>query len=137
MAGSPALISTFVAAFGNFGPAFTGAERQVLLLSNAVANRSAWPVAFHSTLALREGVSRSDVDAIRDGRTPAHPRLAALSTVTRRLIETRGHLDDASGLTSLEVLDIVTGIAISTLANYTANVAQPPLDEPFQSEAWS
>jgi len=138
MAGSPALVSTFVAAFGNFGgTGFTGAERQVLLLSNAVANRSAWPVAFHSTLALKEGVSRSDVDAIRDGRTPADPRYAALSTVTRRLIETRGRLDDDSGLTSREILDIVTGIAISTMANYTANVAEPALEEPFQPESWS
>lgn len=138
MAGSPALIATFVAAFGNFSAAgFTAAERQVLLLSNAVANRSAWPVAFHSTLALKEGVPRSEVDAVRAGRTPADPRLAALSTVTRRMIETRGHLDDDAGLTDLELLDIAVGIAISTMANYTANIAAPALEPPFDAEAWA
>jgi alkylhydroperoxidase family enzyme len=145
MANSPALVNTFVAAFGQFGGSgFSGGERQVLLLSNAVANGAAWPVAFHSTAALNEGVGRTEVDAIRAGRTPDDPRLAALSTVTRRLIETRGHLDDTdvkafttAGFTLDQLLDVVTGVAISAMANYTANVADLPLEAPFQAEAWS
>jgi alkylhydroperoxidase family enzyme len=145
MANAPSLVNTFVAAFGQLaGAGFTGGERQVLLLSNAVANNSSWPVAFHSTMALKEGVARTEIDAIRAGRTPADPRLAALSAVTQRLIETRGHLDEAdvksflsAGFEPNTLLDVVAGLAVSTMANYTANVTDPELEPPFQAEAWS
>jgi alkylhydroperoxidase family enzyme len=95
MAGSPALLNSFVAAFGQFASGtFTGGERQVLLLSNAVANNCAWAVAFHSTIALREGVGPAVVDALRRRELPADPRLTALSALTRTLIDKRGHLDE-------------------------------------------
>lgn len=144
MANSPALVNTFVAAFGQFSAgSFTAAERQVLLLSNAVANNSLWPVAFHSTVAVKEGVAPDDVAAIRQGRDPASPRLAALSTITSRLIETRGHIDDsdvksftAAGFDDIQLLEVITGLAISTMANYTSNIAEPPLEPPFQAQAW-
>lgn len=144
MAGSPALVNTFVAAFGQFGGAsLSGGERQVLLLANAVANNSSWPVAFHSTMALKEGVDPGDVKAIRERRLPAEPRLAALSNVARRLIETRGHLEDvdvkaftAAGFGAAQLFEVITGLAISTMASYTSNIARPELEEPFQAQAW-
>ena len=144
MANSPALVNTFVAAFGQFaGTSLSGAERQILLMSNAVANKSAWPVAFHSTLALREGVAAADVEAIRGGHVPSEPRLAALSTITRRLIETRGHLDEgdvksflAAGFDDAELFDVITGVAVSAMANYTSNVARPQLEQAFQAQVW-
>jgi AhpD family alkylhydroperoxidase len=64
MAESPVLLNGFVGAFGNFhGGSFTSAERQALLLTNAVTNRCSWAVAFHSTLALTEGIAAADVQA--------------------------------------------------------------------------
>jgi len=145
MANSPPLINSFVAAFGQFGAGtFSGAERQTLLLSNAVANPCAWAVAFHSTLALREGVDAADVDAVRRGELPADPRLAALSALTRALIDKRGHLDAAdakafaaAGYDDDQLLEVVTGLAISTMANYAGNIATPPVEEPFQAQAWT
>jgi len=145
MANAPSLVNSFVAAFGQFGGGgFTGAERQVLLLSNAVANRCAWAVAFHSTAALAEGVPSADVEAIRRGDVPAGERFSALSTTTRRFIDRRGHLDEddvktftAAGFDDVQLLEVVTGLAISTMANYVGNLAQPPLDPPFQAQAWS
>src|SRR5262245_32804730 len=84
MASSPPLVQSFVAAFGQFaGGTFNGRERQILLLSNAVANASQWAVAFHSTMALKEGVDSRDVDAVRGRELPRDARLAALSTLTR------------------------------------------------------
>jgi AhpD family alkylhydroperoxidase len=144
MANAPSLIGTFVAAFGQFGgTGFTDAERQVLLLSNAVANRCAWAVAFHSTVALAQGTPASAVEAIRRSELPADPRLAALSATTRALIDKRGHLDEADAKTftagrfdEVQLLDVVTGLAISTMANYTGNLADPPLEPPLQAQAW-
>jgi alkylhydroperoxidase family enzyme len=95
-------------------------------------------------MALKEGVDPSDVEAVRRGGTPTDPRLAALSALTRALIERRGHLDvadakafTAAGFDDDQLLEVITGVALSTLANYTANIAAPPLDEPFQAQAWS
>jgi uncharacterized peroxidase-related enzyme len=145
MANAPSLVNSFVAVFGQFrGVGFTGAERQVLLLTNAVANRCAWAVAFHSTAALAEGADPVDVEAIRRGEPAVDGRLAALSATTRRLIDKRGHLDEgdvkaftAAGFDDVQLLDVITGLAISTMANYAGNLAQPPLDPPFQAQAWN
>jgi alkylhydroperoxidase family enzyme len=145
MANSPPLVSSFVAVVGQFSAGtFAGGERQVLLLSNAVANSCPWAVAFHSTLALREGIAAQDVSAIRRGELPGPARLAALSSLTRRLIECRGHLDPAdaqafldAGFDRAQILEVITGVAASTLANYAGNVTHPPLEPAFQAQAWA
>ena len=55
MAELPTLVNGFVGPFGNFhGGSFSGPQKQVLLLTNAVTNTCAWAIAFHSTLALKE-----------------------------------------------------------------------------------
>ncbi len=144
MASSPSLVNTFVAAQGQFGgETFTGGERQVLLLTNAVTNECSWAVAFHSAMALKQGVAAAEVDAIRERRLPSDPRLAALSSLTRQLIDNRGHLDEGdmvaflgAGFDRAQLLEVITGVAISTMANYAGNIAQPPLDQPFQAHAW-
>jgi len=96
MASSPTLLNCFVAAFSNFhGGTFDAKERQALLLTNAVANRSEWAIAFHSTFALKEGVAPADVQAIRQNRLPADARLAALVELDRALLERRGAASEA------------------------------------------
>jgi alkylhydroperoxidase family enzyme len=144
MAGSPPLLNAFAAAAGQFGDGtFTAGERQVLLLTNAVTNGSEWAVAFHSTAALAAGVAPADVAAVRARQLPADPRLAALSALTRALIEKRGHLDDAdataftdAGFAPSQLLEVLTGVAISAMANYTGNLARPPLEARLRPQAW-
>jgi alkylhydroperoxidase family enzyme len=145
MATSPTLINSFVGVFGRFAQgSFTGAERQALLLSNAVGNRSPWAVAFHSTAALKEGVAPDDVRAIRERRLPAAPRLAALSALTRALAEARGHVPPAeldrfiaAGFAPEQVLEVIAGLAISVMANYAGNITHPALEAPFQAQSWA
>ncbi len=145
MAGSPTLIKGFVGALVNFmGGTFSPAERQVLLLTNAVVNGSAWAVAFHSTAALREGVAEFDVAAIRAGRPPQDPKFAALSFLTKRCIETRGRLSETdvgaftfAGFTTAQVFEVLAGVAISAMVNYAGNIANPPVDAPFKPQEWT
>src|SRR5580700_7746692 len=95
MATSPVLISSLVGLFGNVhGGSFTEAQVQTVLLTDAVTNRCAWAVAFHTTLALKEAIDPADVEAIREGRLPKDSKLAALSGLAKMMIEKRGHLDD-------------------------------------------
>lgn len=145
MANSAPLLNTFFSAFGLFRNAgtFSPAERQVLLLSNAVANRSEWAVAFHTLEALADGVEPAAVEALRRGELPADPRTAALSRLTRTLIEKRGHLADAdvadfeaAGFSAEQLLEAIIGVAISTMTNYTVSVAKPELEEAVAPHGW-
>src|ERR1700744_5679304 len=95
MSPSPVLINSLVGLFGQVhGGSFTEAQVQTLLLTNAVTNACSWAVAFHTALALKEGLDPADVDAIRAGRSPKDNKLGALSTLARTLIEKRGRIDD-------------------------------------------
>jgi alkylhydroperoxidase family enzyme len=143
MAESPTLISAFVPVFRQVhSGTFSEAEIQILLLTNARTNRSSWPIAFHTALALSAGVSPATVQAIREQRRPEDPKLAALSALARALIEQRGHASDElrafteAGYSPAQVLEAITVIAASTMTNYTANVAKPALESAFQEHAF-
>jgi alkylhydroperoxidase family enzyme len=144
MAESPTLLNGFVGAFGNFhSGTFTGGQKQVLLLSNAVANPCAWAVAFHTTMALKEGVAREHVRAVRERRLPTDAKFAALSGFTRSLVEKRGHVDEsdlaafaAAGFGPDQVLEVIAGLAVSVMANYTGNITKPVLEAAFQAQVW-
>jgi AhpD family alkylhydroperoxidase len=145
MANSSPLMNSFFSAFGYFrgDGTFTPAERQVLLLSNAVANDCAWAVAFHTLEALEDGVPPAEVDAIRQRRLPADSRFAALSALTRALIAKRGHVDEAdttafltAGFDRNQVLEVITGVAISTMTNYAAIAADVPVEDRLRAHAW-
>ncbi|HEX3403920.1 MAG TPA: hypothetical protein VHT74_26720 [Acetobacteraceae bacterium] len=145
MATSPVLINSLLGLFGRVhSGSFTEAQIQTLLLTNAVTNACAWAVAFHTALALKEGLAPADVDAIRAGRAPNDSKLGALSTLARTLIEKRGRIADqdreaflAAGFGKDHLLEVIGVVAASTITNYTGNVTNPPLEAPFQAHVWS
>jgi alkylhydroperoxidase family enzyme len=144
MATSPVLINGFIGLFQRVhAGSLTEAQIQTLLLTNAVTNASEWAVAFHTALALKQGVHRADVDAIRHGGVAADARLAALSTLARMLIEKRGRLAESdqtrfldAGFSAEQILEVVAVVAASTITNYTGSVTQPPLEAPIQEFVW-
>jgi AhpD family alkylhydroperoxidase len=144
MANSPDLLKAFLGLFQQVhSGTFTEAEVQTLLLTNAVTNSCNWAVAFHTMLALKEGLTQADVDAIRARRLPADARLKALSQLARKLIETRGHVTArdlegfiTAGFTHAQSLEILAAIAASTITNYAGTVTQPPLEDFLQPHAW-
>jgi alkylhydroperoxidase family enzyme len=144
MATSPVLINSLVGLFGNVhGGSFTEAQVQTVLLTDAVTNASTWAVAFHTALALKEGIDPADVQAIRDGGLPKDSKLAALSALAKTMIEKRGRLSDpdvdrfiAAGFGKDHALEVIGIVAASTITNYTGSITQPPLEAPFQAHAW-
>lgn len=145
MSTSPVLINSLVGLFGNVhGGSFTEAQVQTVLLSDAVTNACAWAVAFHTALALKEGLDPADVQAIRERRLPKDSKLAALSALAKALIEKRGRLDDqdvdrfmAAGFGKDHALEVIAAVAASTITNYTGSVTKTPLEAAFQAYAWS
>jgi AhpD family alkylhydroperoxidase len=145
MSTSPVLINSLVALFQIVhSGSFSEGQIQILLLTNAVTNACPWAVAFHSALALKEGVAPADVQAIRNRQTPTAPQNAALSTLARTLIEKRGRLDDReisaflqSGFEQAHLLEVIAVVAASAITNYTGNVTHPPVEAAFEDYVWS
>ena len=145
MATSPVLINCLVGLFGNVhGGSFTEAQVQTVLLTDAVTNASTWAVAFHTALALKEGVDPKDIEAIRQRQLPKDTKLAALSAIAKAMIEKRGRLDDqdvdrfiAAGFGKDHALEVIAIVAASTITNYTASIAKPRLEAQFEGYAWA
>jgi AhpD family alkylhydroperoxidase len=145
MATSPVLINSLVGLFGNVhGGSLTEAQVQVVLLTDAVTNACTWAVAFHTTLALKEGIDAADVQAIRDGRLPKDRKIAALSALAKAMIEKRGRLDDgeiegflSAGFGKDHLLEVIAAVAASTITNYTGSITKPPLEAAFRAHAWA
>lgn len=144
IAGSPTLLDAFAGLFQRVhSGTFSEAQIQTLLLTNAVTNACSWAVAFHTALALHEGLSPVDVEAIRSGRAPEDRLNGALSTLTKTAIEKRGRLDEHDvnsfievGFRRDQVLEALAVLAASTITNYAGNIAQPPLETQFDAHAW-
>ncbi|SAK95917.1 carboxymuconolactone decarboxylase [Caballeronia hypogeia] len=144
MAASPVLINAFIGLFERVhASSLTEPQIQTLLLTNAVENASEWPVAFHTALALRQGVQPADVEAIRQGALPADAGLAALSALARALIGRRGRLVESeqrkfldAGFSTEQILEVIAVVAASTITNYTSSVTRPALETQFEAFAW-
>lgn len=145
MATSPVLIKTLVGMFQNVhGGSFTEAQVQIVLLTDAVTNACTWAVAFHTALALKEGIDPTDVQAVRERSLPKERKLAALSALARAMIEKRGRLDDhdvdrftAAGFGKDHTLEVIAIVAASTITNYTGSITKTPLEAAFQAHAWA
>ncbi|QNI30640.1 carboxymuconolactone decarboxylase family protein [Alloacidobacterium dinghuense] len=144
IANSPKLINSLVGLFGQVhSPGLSEAENQIVLLTDAVTNSSTYAVAFHTALALQQGISSEETTAIRERRLPTNKRFAALSALAKGLIEKRGHLSEeeldsfiAAGFTKEQILEVIAIVAASTITNYTGTIANPPLEDPFRQHAW-
>ena len=144
IANSPKLINALVGLFAQVhSPGLSEAENQIVLLTDAVTNSSAYAVAFHTTLALQQGIRSEETSAIREGSLPKDKRFAALSNLAKTLIEKRGHISEqeldsfmSAGFTKEQVLEVIAIVAASTITNYTGTIANPPLESAFQEHAW-
>ncbi len=144
MAGAPALLGGYVSLWHLFDTtSLTPAERNVVYQVANVENGCTYCVPWHTWLCRAAGISEVDVQALREGRALSNPRLEALRVFTRVVILSRGKvlradLDAflAAGFTERQVLEVILGIAIKVMSNYTNSLAGTPLDERMAKFAW-
>lgn len=141
---APALLEAYTA----LGPIFDRAslsptERQVVLLSASTTNGCTYCVAAHSTIAAGQKVDAAVIEALRAGAPIADAKLEALRTFTRRVVETRAELEPsdvaaflAAGYGRAQVLEVILGVGLKTLSNYTNHLVDTPLDAAFEKNAW-
>lgn len=142
---APALLKGSMALWDLFeSTSFSPIEQQVIYLTTNYEHECHYCMAAHSGLAKMIGMAADDVQALRNGTPLTDPKLQALRHFTTRMIQARGWVDDseieeflAAGYTQRQVLEVILGIAIKIMHNYTNHIAKTPLDKPFQPYVWS
>ena len=142
---APTLLKAGMVLWELFGTtSFSPIEQQVVYLTANFTHNCHYCMAVHSALADAVNMSAEDLEALRQGTPLSDPKLQALRQFTQRMIETRGWVEKseilafmAHGYTKQQVLEIVLGIAMKVIHNYTNHIAETPLDEVFQPYAWS
>lgn len=144
-ANSPATLQGIWGILGAFDQSsFSPAERQAVLLAASIENDCHYCTAAHTTMGARAGLSKDQLDAIRDDATVADAKLEALRRFTKILVNKRGYATEAevnaflgAGYTPEQVLEVVLGIAAKTLTNYTNHLVGTPLDDAFKANAFT
>ena len=116
------------------------AEQQVVLLAASVENRCDFCTKAHSKMAAGAGVSEDDVSAIREGGQPGDSKLAALAQFTKKMVAERAWLAEAdmqallqAGYERPQILEVVLGVGMKTLSNYTNHIAQTDVNPELDS----
>ena len=144
MAEAPALAEAYLAIGKLFGKtSFNETERQVISLSVSRKNGCEYCVSAHSTIAKMGKVDEAVINAIRDDEALDDGKLEALRQLATTVVEKRGWLDDGdidafldAGYDRQQVLEVVLGVAMKTMSNYTNHIAETPLDEAFAESEW-
>lgn len=144
MAQAPALAQGYWQLNRSFAESsLSAAEQQVVLIATSVFNQCAHCVGAHRAIADMTGVPEPVTDALREGRPPPDERLEALSVFTRQVVEARGWVRDEAvqdfleaGFTPAQVLEVVLGVGVKTLSNYTNHLVGTELDQAFAGRAW-
>ena len=145
MAEAPALLKAYRTLTDLFEEtSFSPSERQVVLLTTSYENGCEYCVAAHSVIAGMQKVPDSVVQAIRDGKPIADRKLETLRRFTAAIVTSRGLPSEAdiaaflqAGFTQAQILEVVLGVGMKTLSNYTNHIAGTPLDRAFAKAAWS
>lgn len=142
-ANAPIAADAYLAVSDAFGRGTLSAtERNVVLLAASRENGCHYCVAVHSAVADMQKDPPHVTEALRSGQPIDDARLEALRRLTEALVRGRGHVDGEirsfvnAGYQPAQVLEVLVGITLKTLSNYTNHLAEPPLDAAFAGRAW-
>jgi uncharacterized peroxidase-related enzyme len=118
-------------------------DRQLILLAASVENSCDYCTAAHSTILVgMMKVDRKITKAIRGRTSTGDAKKDALIAVVRELISERGRISEATqkrfadqGYTSVQLMEILIGIALKTVSNYLDHFNPTELDAAFKAEA--
>lgn len=145
LAESPALLKAYTKLddLMSEDTSFTSIEQQVILMTISHFNHCAYCMSAHSKIAENEQMPKGVLESLRNGTPIADPKLEALRRYTKNLLENGGHPDEDvkqnflnAGYGPRQALEIVLGIAMKTLSNFTNHLASTPLDSAFEDTRW-
>jgi uncharacterized peroxidase-related enzyme len=142
-ANSPALLEAYMVLDSAFEKTrLSPTERQLVLLAASVENACQYCTAAHSTVLKQFlKVPPEVVVAVRSGSPVSDHKLNALVNLTKEIVGARGYVDQqtidsflAAGYQKEQVLEVLIGVALKTISNYTNHLSPNELDEAFAVE---
>lgn len=134
---SPAVLNGYLALSDALSRgALTAGQREIVALTVAQANECHYCLSAHTFMGKGAGLSPEAIRKAREGKANDTSD-NAVATFARRVVETRGQVDDADlaqaragGLDDGRIIEVLAGIAINVMTNYTNNVARTEIDFP-------
>lgn len=117
----------------------TPLERLIVLLGVSSVNSCGYCMTAHSSMGTTQNLPDAVIQAVRNNRPIADPKLEALRQFVLAVTEKRGFIKEEeldafleAGYTNRNVLEVVLAVGLKTLSNYTNHIAQTPLDAAFE-----
>ena len=145
LAEAPAALEAYDALWKAFGrTSLSPIEKQVVYLTSSYENECHYCMAGHSVLARMAGMESAAIEALREGTPLPDPKLDALRGFAREVVTSRGRVSEetvsaflAAGYTRQSVLEVILGISVKVLSNYTNHIANTPFDPFMKDTAWT
>jgi uncharacterized peroxidase-related enzyme len=144
-ANAPVALNAYLSVSDIFqGGTLSATERNVILLVASRENECRYCVAVHSTVADMQKDPADVTAAIREDRPIDDPRLEALRRFTEEVVRGRGQVEEqmitaflSAGYQRAQALEVLVGVMLKTLSNYTNHLAKTPLDPVFAGRVWT
>ncbi|NBV05899.1 MAG: carboxymuconolactone decarboxylase family protein [Proteobacteria bacterium] len=118
-------------------------ERQIILLATSVENHCNYCKAAHSTIL--KNMMKVDADivsAVRENRTLSDNKLNVLVKFTKEVVSKRGQVSEETkaeffknGFSEVQMMEVIIGVALKTVSNYTDHLNPVEIDAEFKAEA--
>lgn len=136
MARSRATLSGYLELNRALSGALDAKLREQIALAVAGANGCSYCASAHTALGSLAGLTPDELESSLQGRSE-DPRTEAALRFARRVLETRGDIEDAdlaavyaAGFGVSEAVEIVAHVALNVFTNYLNNVADTAIDFP-------
>ena len=134
---SPAALGALVSLFGYAARTSLGGRlAEQIALAVAQQNGCGYCLSAHTALGKLQGLDQPTLTAARSAES-SDARTAGLLRLAVAIIETRGHLDDATlatardgGISDADIVEVVFLVALNVFTNYLNSVAQTTIDVP-------
>lgn len=127
LAESPLMLDVVLNLSGAFEKtSFTEIERQVILITSSVVNGCDYCKTAHTALGRKAGIEGKTLKALLALAPLSDTKLNALRDFTQAMVEERGRIHEQrlrqfldAGYTKAQVFEVVLGVALKTLTNYS------------------
>jgi uncharacterized peroxidase-related enzyme len=116
-------------------------QREQIALAVGEANDCGYCIAAHGAIGKLAGLSEAQIMQARNGEADS-PRDAAVLTLARRIVETRGHVPTAeldafkaAGFDDAAILEVLANTVLNIFTNYTNHIAGTEIDFPVVPRA--
>lgn len=145
LANAPTAVETYLTVTEiNSRSSFTLAERETVQITAATNHGCTFCVAGHTAISYKQGNLPPElVNALRDQTPLPDAKLDALAVFTRAIISSKGAVSDAelaafraAGYGEQQVVEVILGVALATLCNFSNTLAGTELNPELAAYRW-